>query len=181
MKAKSIFVILFISASIFIAANIFWLMRGCIFISNRIAFDHSYISVDVSGFPSCFTGGFPLQNNLQIMKHNCSVETKSKLKRRYKLSMGKFWENSSPINYTATHNISFILGSFVTRAFGINSSLFRYRWILLGQGGDIVALFAFHINHVVSTSRRSSRKRVVHAISLVTPRATWAVENILYM
>ena len=56
-------------------------MRGCIFISNRIAFDHSYISVDVSGFPSCFTGGFPLQNNLQtrrLQRRSLRLPTRSK-------------------------------------------------------------------------------------------------------
>ena len=36
----------------------------------------------------------------------------------------------------------------------------------MGQGGDIVGLFAFHINHVISNSRRSSRKEVVHAITI---------------
>ena len=64
-------------------------------------------------------------------------------------------------------------------AFGISSSLFKYRLIFLGQRGDIVGLFAFHINHVTSKSRRSSRKEVVHAISLIIPRAIWNVEKTL--
>ena len=47
-------------------------------------------------------------------------------------------------------------------SFWINCSLFKYRWIFLGQGGDIVRLFAFHINHVISKSRPSSSvKRTV--------------------
>ena len=46
-------------------------------------------------------------------------------------------------------------------------------------GGDIVALFAFHISHVISKSRRSSKKEVVRAISLIIPRAVWHVEKIL--
>ena len=37
----------------------------------------------------------------------------------------------------------------------------------MGQSGDIDRLFAVHINHVISKSRRSSRKEVVHAISLI--------------
>ena len=51
--------------------------------------------------------------------------------------------------------------------------------MFLGQRGDIVGLFAFHINHVISKSRRSSRKEVVHAISLIIPRAIWNVEKTL--
>ena len=49
----------------------------------------------------------------------------------------------------------------------------------MGQSGDIVGLFAFHINHVMSKSRRSSRKEVVHAISLIILRAIWNVEKTL--
>ena len=49
----------------------------------------------------------------------------------------------------------------------------------MGQGGDIVRLFAFHINRVISKSRRFSRKEVVHAISLIIPRAIWHVEKTL--
>ena len=49
----------------------------------------------------------------------------------------------------------------------------------MGQGGDIVGLFAFHINHVISKSRLPSRKEVVHAISLIIPRAIWDVEKTL--
>ena len=45
------------------------------------------------------------------------------------------------------------------------------------QDGDFVGLFAFHINHVISKFRRSSRKEVVHAISLIIPRAIWDVEK----
>ena len=47
----------------------------------------------------------------------------------------------------------------------------------MAQGGDIVGLFAFHINHEISKPRRSSRKEVVRAISLIIPRAIWNVEN----
>ena len=47
----------------------------------------------------------------------------------------------------------------------------------MGQGGDIVGLFAFHINHVISKFRRSSRKEVVRAIRLIIPRAIWDAEN----
>ena len=36
----------------------------------------------------------------------------------------------------------------------------------MDQGGNIVALFALHINCVISKSKRSSRKVMVHAISL---------------
>ena len=43
----------------------------------------------------------------------------------------------------------------------------------------MVGLFAFHINHVISKSRRSSRKEVVHAISLIIPRAILDVEKTL--
>ena len=51
--------------------------------------------------------------------------------------------------------------------------------MFLGQGGDIVALFAFHIDHVILKSRRSSRKEVVYAISLIIPPATCDVETTL--
>ena len=51
----------------------------------------------------------------------------------------------------------------------------------MGQGGDIVALFPFHIDHVISKSRRSSRKEVVHAIGLIIPPAIWDVEKTLQM
>ena len=47
------------------------------------------------------------------------------------------------------------------------------------QGEDIVRLFAFHINRVISKSRRFSRKEVVHAISLIISRAIWHVEKTL--
>ena len=43
----------------------------------------------------------------------------------------------------------------------------------------MVGLFAFHINHVISKSRRSSRKEVVHAISSIIPRAILDVEKTL--
>ena len=49
----------------------------------------------------------------------------------------------------------------------------------MDQRGDIVGLFAFYINHVISKSRRSSRKEVVHAISLIIPRAIWNMEKTL--
>ena len=49
----------------------------------------------------------------------------------------------------------------------------------MGQGGDIVGLFACHIIHVISKSRHSSRKEVVHAISLIILRAIWDVEKTL--
>ena len=39
--------------------------------------------------------------------------------------------------------------------------------MFLGQNGDIVRLFAFHIDHVISKCRRTCRKEVVHAISLI--------------
>ena len=50
------------------------------------------------------------------------------------------------------------LCKILATAFGINSSLFNCRWIFLGQGRNIVALFAFHINHVISRSKRSFRR-----------------------
>ena len=56
--------------------------------------------------------------------------------------------------------------------------VFKYRLIFLGHGGDIIGLFAFHINRVISKSRRSSRKEVVHA-SLIIPRAISDVEKTL--
>ena len=52
--------------------------------------------------------------------------------------------------------------------------------MFLGQGGDIVGLFAFYINHVISKSRHSSKKEVVHAISLIISRAIWNVEKTLH-
>ena len=51
--------------------------------------------------------------------------------------------------------------------------------MFLGQSGDIDGLFAFHIDHVISKSRRSSRKEVVHAVSLIIYRAIWDVEKTL--
>ena len=47
----------------------------------------------------------------------------------------------------------------------------------MGQRGDIVGLFVFHMNHVISKSRRSTRKELVHAISLIIPRSIWNVEK----
>ena len=44
---------------------------------------------------------------------------------------------------------------------------------------SLYRLFAFHINHVVSKSRRSSKREVVHAISLIVFRAIWNVEKTL--
>ena len=79
--------------------------------------------------------------------------------------------------YSATHDISFMYDSCVTRS--EIAVVFKYRLIFLGRRGDIVGLFAFHINHVISKSRRSSRKEVVHAISLIIPRAIWNVEKTL--
>ena len=49
----------------------------------------------------------------------------------------------------------------------------------MDEGGDIVALFAFHINHVISKSRRSSKNEVVQAIRLIILRAIWNVEKTL--
>ena len=63
------------------------------------------------------------------------------------------------------------LNKIVLRALKINGSLFNYRTIFLGQGGDIVAFFTLHTNHVISKLRRSSRKVVVHVISLLIYRA----------
>ena len=51
--------------------------------------------------------------------------------------------------------------------------------MFLGQNGDIVILFAFHIDHVISKCRRSSRKEVVHAISLLILPTIWNVEKTL--
>ena len=41
----------------------------------------------------------------------------------------------------------------------------------------VVKLFAFHINHVISQSMRTSRKEVVHDISSIIPRAIWDVKR----
>ena len=74
--------------------------------------------------------------------------------------------------------ISFMLDSCVTRSELAVVFLFTGEYFL-SQGGDIVGLFAFHINRVISKSRRSSRKEVVHAISLIIPRAIWDVKKTL--
>ena len=41
----------------------------------------------------------------------------------------------------------------------------------------VVKLFAFHINHVISQSMRTSRKEVVYDISSIIPRAIWDVKR----
>ena len=50
------------------------------------------------------------------------------------------------------------------------------RLIFLRQGGNIIAMFTFHISHVISKSGRFSKKGIAHAISSIIRRAeygTW--------
>ena len=63
------------------------------------------------------------------------------------------------------------INKIVLRALKINGSLFKYRTIFLGQGGDIIAFFTLHTSHVISKLRRPSRKVVVHVVSLLIYRA----------
>ena len=43
--------------------------------------------------------------------------------------------------------------------------------------GNIIAMFTFHISHVISKSGRFSKKGVAHTVSSIIRRAIWDVEK----